>query len=85
MDDLANAVTLKPWEILEPELPFHRMKILPEKTGLSDSQLYELIAKGEFPQPVKIGPRASGVPANWLKAWMLSRVEASARQRRKVI
>jgi hypothetical protein len=32
----ANALALKPWEGLEPELPFHRMKLLPEKTGLSD-------------------------------------------------
>lgn len=76
-----------PWEGLFPELPFVRAKDLPKETGLSDARIYELIELGEFPPLVKIAPRASGVPANWLQAWLAFRVEASiaAAKRRTVI
>ena len=39
----------------------------------SDSTLYEWMAAGSFPKPIKIGPRAV--------AWVLSELEAFERQR----
>ena len=79
-----NQLPPKPWEGLPPELPFVRAKDLPLKTGLSSSQIYELIDEGEFPPLVKIAPRASGVPSNWLQVWLEFRVETSAPRRRRI-
>ncbi|MCA0184836.1 MAG: AlpA family transcriptional regulator [Proteobacteria bacterium] len=47
------------------------------QTGLPKSSLYALIAKGDFPKPIKIGARAVG----WLDAdvndWIEKQVAAS--------
>ena len=41
-------------------------------TGLSESTIYRKVAAGEFPAPVKDGPRCTrwvaGKVSNWLKA-----------------
>lgn len=45
---------------------------LPEtlaKTGLSRTRLYEAVARGTFPKPVKLGPNARAV------AWPIEEVE----------
>ena len=52
---------------------------LPEtlnKTGLSRTRLYVAIAKGEFPQPVKLRPtgRAIAWPAAEIDAWIAQRM-----------
>lgn len=53
---------------------------LPEalkKTGLSRTRCYVLIAKGEFPQPVKIGGpqgRAIAFPETEIDAWIADRM-----------
>lgn len=50
-----------------------RRKDLKPATGLSPSTIYRMIACGEFPKPVKLGPQAVG----WLKsdvdAWLARR------------
>lgn len=43
-------------------VPFHRVYI------------YRLIARGEFPQPVKIGKRRNGWVASEVEAWIEARV-----------
>jgi len=40
------------------------------RTGLSRSTIYERIARGEFPRPVKIGARAVGWPSNSIDAFI---------------
>lgn len=40
----------------------------------ADSTLYEWIAKGLFPKPIKIGPRASAWLVDELLEWKASRV-----------
>jgi prophage regulatory protein len=52
---------------------------LPEtlaKTGLSRTRCYVLIAKGEFPQPVKLGlnARAIAFPETEVDAWIAERI-----------
>lgn len=44
-----------------------------ERTGICRSYAHKLIAKGEFPAPVKIGPRASGWLQSSINAWIESR------------
>jgi prophage regulatory protein len=52
---------------------------LPEtlaKTGLTRTRAYVLIAKGEFPQPVKLSAagRAIAFPESEIDAWIASRI-----------
>lgn len=43
-------------------------------TGLPRSTIYDKMAKGEFPQSVKIGARAVGWLENEVAAWQRSRI-----------
>lgn len=47
----------------------------------SDSGLYGSIAKGDFPRPIKIGPRASAWIESEVEAWIEQRIAASRGQR----
>jgi prophage regulatory protein len=58
---------------------------LPEtlaQTGLSRTRLYEAVARGEFPKPVKLGPNARAVAwssdevAKWIEERLAARVAA---------
>ncbi|MBS9404790.1 AlpA family transcriptional regulator [Halomonas sp. TRM85114] len=48
-----------------------------ERTTLSDSALYRLINKGEFPPPIQLGPRAVAWLEEEVTAWIESKIEAS--------
>ncbi len=41
-----------------------RIQQVKERTGLSRSTIYELVARGDLPRPVRIGQRTSG----WIEA-----------------
>jgi prophage regulatory protein len=45
-------------------------------TGLSRSSIYRLAANGEFPHPVKIGPRAVGWINSEIESWINHRIAA---------
>lgn len=47
------------------------------QTGLPKSSLYALIAKGDFPKPIKIGARAVGWLDRDVNAWIEKQVAAS--------
>ncbi|MGI9522319.1 MAG: helix-turn-helix transcriptional regulator [Hyphomicrobiaceae bacterium] len=49
-----------------------------ERTGLSRSTIYERMAAGEFPKPLRISKRAVGWPESRIQAWLESRVEAGS-------
>lgn len=53
-----------------------------ERTGLSRTMLYELIAEGKFPRPVKLGLRRNAWVDLEVDGWMADRIaerdEASA-------
>jgi prophage regulatory protein len=42
-------------------------------TGLSRSSLYRLAAAGQFPRPIRLGPRAVGWRADEIAAWIEQR------------
>lgn len=44
-------------------------------TGRSRSSIYEDIAAGTFPKPVKIGARAVAWPESVIRAWIAERME----------
>ncbi len=51
-----------------------RRRDLPAVTGLGLSTIYELIAAGDFPKPIKLGRRAVGWPEAEIDAWRDARV-----------
>lgn len=44
------------------------------RTGLSNSQLYRLIAAGRFPRPVSIGDRAVAFVCSEVDQWVAQRI-----------
>lgn len=46
-----------------------------ERVGLSSSTIYEMIARGEFPPPVKLGKRAVGWVESELDQWLEKRIK----------
>ncbi|SFR32721.1 helix-turn-helix transcriptional regulator [Litoreibacter janthinus] len=44
--------------------------------GLSRSTIYELMAQGSFPRPIKLGPRAVGWRERDVLAWLAARPTA---------
>jgi prophage regulatory protein len=46
-------------------------------TGLSDPQLYAMMAKGEFPKPLALSKRARGWRVDELYAWIRNRPRAA--------
>jgi prophage regulatory protein len=51
-----------------------RKKRVLDRTGLSNSTLYELMAAGKFPKPVKIADRCVAWPENEVDAWIAARI-----------
>ena len=53
---------------------FLRLPDVMAATGLKRSALYDAIADGTFPKPVKLSQRAVGWPESDLTAWAESRL-----------
>lgn len=56
---------------------FLRLPEVSRRVGFSKSRLYALISKGQFPQPIRIGQRASAWLESEIDAWIAARVSAS--------
>ena len=52
-----------------------RIKQVQYQTGLARSTIYKLMAQGDFPQPVKITPKASAWVSTEVDDWKLCRME----------
>jgi prophage regulatory protein len=48
-----------------------------EQLGLARSTIYQMVADGEFPKPVKLGRRAVGWRAEEVESWFNKMQEAS--------
>lgn len=55
----------------------YRVNQLTAEIGISRAHLYQLVKRGEFPQPIKIGDRAIAWPAQAIEAWIAERAAAS--------
>lgn len=60
---------------------FLRIGEVQEFSGLSRSQIYALVAKGEFPRQVKVSEKASAWLLSELEHWMAKRVAGRTRNR----
>lgn len=50
-----------------------RLPDVSSRTGLSRSTIYEAMARGDFPQPIKLGLRAVGWAESEISAWLEAR------------
>lgn len=55
-----------------------RRRQVEARTGLGCSLIYSMMAKGQFPKPVKLTAKAVGWPEHLVEAWIASRIEAAA-------
>lgn len=53
-----------------------RRREVEELTGLSRSSLYDLMAKGAFPRPIKLTGKAVAWPESAIVEWLQSRPSA---------
>jgi len=51
----------------------HRRGQVEARTGLSRSTIYEMMARGEFPRPIRLGKRAVGWSEAAISDWLNSR------------
>jgi prophage regulatory protein len=56
---------------------FLRMPDVMRRTGYSKSRIYALITRGEFPQQVQIGERATAWLKSEIDSWIAARIAAS--------
>lgn len=56
---------------------FIRQPEVLRRTALSRSTLYELIGKGEFPKPLKLGERINCWPEHEISAWQRTALETA--------
>ena len=54
-----------------------RLPVVMDHTGLSRSFIYSKISLGEFPPPIKLGPRAVGWVSDEVEEFIQSRIDAS--------
>ena len=54
-----------------------RIRELTTIVSMSRSYIYELMSTGDFPQPVRLGPRAVGWRLSDVQAWIDSRQQAA--------
>jgi prophage regulatory protein len=54
---------------------FLRDGLVTEITGVPRSTRYEMIAKGEFPRPIRLSPRIVAWSAAEIAAWQRKRME----------
>lgn len=60
----------RPWTNADPTGRLLRPSEVTKATGLSRSQIYQMIADGRFPPFLKISARASALPEAWLTAFI---------------
>lgn len=60
----------------DSELRFIRMREATQKTGLSKSSIYDLMAQGLFPKTVNLGGRSVAFVEAEIDAWMAARIAA---------
>lgn len=53
---------------------FLRLPMVLDITGLNRATLYEMMARGDFPQSVKIGTRAIAWPQSEVQEWAEARL-----------
>jgi prophage regulatory protein len=66
-----------PWKDCSPGGRLLRPEEVFERTGLSRSQVYAMIAEGAFPPFLKLSTRAAALPETWLECFINDRAQAA--------
>ena len=53
-----------------------RRPAVEDATGLSRSTIYEMMDRGDFPRPIRVGRRAVAWPESVVLAWLAERSKA---------
>lgn len=53
-----------------------KLPAVKNRTGSSRSSIYEAISRGDFPKPIKLGPRAVGWIESEIDQWVSERMAA---------
>lgn len=69
----------RPWEQVRPSGRLLRPKEVVARTGLSRSQVYQMISEGKFPPFIKLSERTSALPESWLEAFVSACAETAVR------
>lgn len=48
-----------------------------ERTGYARASIFAAVKRGDFPKPIKLGPRAIAWPSDEVDAWVAARIAAS--------
>ena len=51
-----------------------KLKDVIDTTGLSKSSIYAYMARGDFPKPIQLGPRAVAWIEEEVQAWLFEKV-----------
>ncbi|KAB7695556.1 helix-turn-helix transcriptional regulator [Plesiomonas shigelloides] len=66
---------------LHPVVRFIRVREVMQKTGLSKSGIYDLIARGSFPQKVSLGERSVAFVESEIDDWLIERMNERAKNK----
>jgi prophage regulatory protein len=61
-------------QVTHTHKPLLRLTEVKGRTGKSASSIYEAIAAGQFPRPIKVGPRTSAWVEAEVDAWIEDRI-----------
>jgi prophage regulatory protein len=64
---------------------FLRRPQVQDKTGLATSSLYDKMAAGEFPKPIKLGALAVAWDESEVDAWMAARIAERDKAEHKTV
>lgn len=73
-----------PWLQEAPTGRLLRPSDVSEITGLSKSQIYQMIAEGRFPPFLKLSTRVSAMPEAWLTAFIEARASQTVHMWNKI-
>ena len=71
----------QPWLTCQPTGRLLRPSDVISRTGLSRSQIYQMISEERFPPFIKLSTRASAMPEAWLQAFIDLRAKESLQRR----
>ena len=69
----------RPWVNVRPSGRMYRPTAVVDRTGLSRSQIYQMISEGRFPPFIPLSTRAVALPESWLDAFLEARAHAALR------
>ncbi|WP_276808019.1 helix-turn-helix transcriptional regulator [Castellaniella defragrans] len=54
-----------------------RLPAVMARIGYGRSKVYDMIGKGEFPAPIKMGARTVAWPSDQIDAWIAQRIQSA--------